>query len=464
MKTAAVVNGVRAARQLDTTRDCTGREATSRAPAVHEAAAPQRAHRLAAEHDVAIVGLGYVGLPTALAFHAAGARVVGIDVSTARLDAIARGGVDLLLSDLDRLRLANDDASFVTTSSPSALACAAGVVVCVPTPVDQCLIPDLTLLRGACDMVVAHAVPGQVIILTSTSYVGSTADLLIEPLRKRGFTVGHDIHVAFSPERIDPGNTVHLQEDVPRIIGGATEACTQAAVRILSVYAKRVHTVSSTRAAEMTKLLENTFRAVNIAFANEVADVCRELSVDVTEVIDSAATKPFGFMAFRPGPGVGGHCIPCDPHYLLWQLRGLRSQAPLTEQAMTSIARRPGLIVDRAAQVLAGHGQSLATARVLVMGITYKPDIEDVRESPAVEILERLHAAGALVGYHDPMVPTLRSGPLDLVSLARPSLFSSDLVIMHTRHSTMDLGWLSAHRLVLDATYSLLHVPQRLLP
>ena len=299
------------------------------------------------DYDVAIVGLGYVGLPTALAYHASGSRVLALDASSARLTTITAGRADLLDSDRERLREAIRDERFRLTDDIAALSAASAVIVCVPTPVDHQMVPDLSLLRAACATVVATARVGQTIMLTSTSYVGCTHDLIERPLRARGFVIGRDVFVAFSAERIDPGNTGFAQEAVPRVVGGATQECEEEGARLLSRYVSRVHRVSSLAAAEMTKLLENTFRAVNIALANEFADICAALDVPVTEVIDAASTKPYGFMPFYPGPGVGGHCIPCDPHYLLWQLRALHVDARVISEAMTGISSRPGHVVDR---------------------------------------------------------------------------------------------------------------------
>ncbi len=411
-------------------------------------------------YDVAVLGLGYVGLPTALAFGAAGQDVLGIDISEQRLDAIRGGRVDLLDSDFKRLWDALQGGCLPLVSDVGRLAEARTVLICVPTPVDEHLVPDLTILRAACASVVANAVPGQVLILTSTTYVGSTDDLLLRPLADRGLVAGRDVFVAFSPERIDPGNSRHAHEDVPRVIGGVTPVCSMRALEALSGYTAALHVVSSPGAAEMTKLVENTFRAVNVALANEFADVCRELGLDVREVLAAAATKPYGFMAFNPGPGVGGHCIPCDPHYLLWQLRQRKVASPIIEQAMQRIALRPMQVVERVRTLLGDDGRALRGARVVVVGVAYKPDVEDVRESPALEILERLREAGADVSYHDPLVPqvTLRGGAC-LSSSKVPSDEAPDLVLVHTAHSCVPLEWIQAQRLVLDATYSLDDVP-----
>lgn len=410
--------------------------------------------------DVAIVGLGYVGLPTALSFSAAGLRVLGIDASEARVSAIREARVDLSHLDRERLGVALGDDSFTLTGQAGRLAEAATVIVCVPTPVDDYLLPDLTILRSACRTVVEHAVPGQVLMLTSTTYVGSTRDLLVAPLAARGLVAGRDIYVTFSPERIDPGNDMHAHEDVPRVVGGVTAECTARGVKALSGYARSLHPVSSAEAAEMTKLLENTFRAVNIAMINEFADASRVLDLDVMEVIRAASTKPFGFMAFTPGPGVGGHCIPCDPHYLLWQLRRERLSTPVIARAMDGIAARPRRVVDRAGEVLSSAGLALTGARVLLAGVAYKPNVEDMRESPALEIAELLLAAGAIVAYHDPLIARIRlPGGHELASVADPALFDADLVIVHTLHRVIDQSWIAASRLVLDTTYSLTSIP-----
>ncbi|ACL41515.1 nucleotide sugar dehydrogenase [Pseudarthrobacter chlorophenolicus A6] len=406
--------------------------------------------------DVAIVGLGYVGLPTALAINASGRRVLGLDVSERRLAVIREQQADLLDSDKERLKTALLDPSFMLTSDLSLLAHAAAVVVCVPTPVDEYLVPDLGILRAACASVVEYAVPGQLLMLTSTTYVGTTRDLLAMPLAAKGLIPGRDVYVAFSPERINPGVDSFSHEDVPRVVGGVTAACGEAAERLLSASTKLVHVVPSADAAEMTKLVENTFRAVNIALANEFAQICHELDMEVMDVINAAATKPYGFMPFTPGPGVGGHCIPCDPHYLLWQLRKARVTAPVIEQAMIGIAGRPHQVVEKARRILSERNHGLAGARVMVVGVAYKPDVEDLRESPALEIIAELIADGAEVAYSDPWcltAPDGRGGTL--ISNPAPQLWEADLVILHTRHSQTDLDWLENATAVLDTTYRL---------
>jgi nucleotide sugar dehydrogenase len=414
------------------------------------------------DFDVAIVGLGYVGLPTALALHDGDEIVLGLDVDPARLAAIRAGRVDLIDSDRARLAQALGDERFVLSDEITLLSRARAVIVCVPTPIDEHLLPDLGILRSACASVVDSAVRGQLLVLTSTTYVGSTTDLLVEPLRRRGLHAGEDVHVCFSPERIDPGNERHPQQTVTRVVGGVTPACTEAAMAMFATGWSKLHPVSSPDVAEMSKLLENTFRAVNIAFANEMADICRAVGIDVIEVIDAAATKPYGFMPFFPGPGVGGHCIPCDPQYLLWQMRRHRLPTPVIENAMGSISSRPATVVGRARDVLSAHGKGLSGARVLVVGVTYKPGVEDVRESPALEIIERLRDGGAEVGYLDPLIPALRlSSGAALEGVTSPEAFDADLVLVHTAHPSLDLSWLEEHPAVLDTTFRLTDVTHR---
>jgi UDP-N-acetyl-D-glucosamine dehydrogenase len=404
--------------------------------------------------SVAVVGLGYVGLPTALALLGSSSQITGFDVSDDRLRAIESGNVDL--SDLDRARLAiaRDDESFRLTSDSAVLAEADEVIVCVPTPVDAQHVPDLFALRSACQTIVAHAHPGQTIILTSTSFVGTTRQLLVEPLHHCGLTVGTDVYVAFSPERIDPGNPDHLQRETPRVVGGTTVECSQQAARVIGQMTDSVYLVSSPEAAELAKLYENIFRAVTLALANEFSDVCGTLELDPIEVTLAAATKPYGFLAAFPGPGVGGHCIPCDPHYLLWQLQGQHRPTPLIEQAMHSIHARPARVVERATEILTGNGRSPAGAKVIVVGASYKAGVSDVRESPALLIIDGLARSGADVSYHDPLVPVVQTPEGQLMrSVAAPSGADWDLVVIHVVHPDTDYRWVRGCPSVLDATY-----------
>lgn len=413
---------------------------------------------------VAIVGMGYVGLPTALAMVDSGSRIIGLDSNGGRLAAIRDGRVDVVPSDRERLEQAVGRPGFLLTTDPAALALADAVIVCVPTPIDEHLLPDLTALRSACRTVVSHAVHGQTIILTSTSYVGCTRDLLVEGLEQRGFTIGEDIFVAFSPERIDPGRTSHPQETVPRVVGGVTTACTNRALRVIGRIAP-THPVSSAEVAELAKLLENTFRAVNIALANEFETISHEFGLDASEVVAAAATKPFGFMPFKAGIGVGGHCVPCDPHYLLWQLRAHRVSAGVVEQAMAEIAARPGEVVARAAELASDLGRGLRGSRVLVVGAAYKAGVEDTRESPAIEVMAALAERGADVSYHDPLVPMLRlpDGTV-LTSLPEPGSHAFDIVIVHVIQPDADTSWLGTNGTLLDPGGRVRDVSRRVRP
>ncbi|MFW0795301.1 nucleotide sugar dehydrogenase [Gordonia sp. CPCC 205515] len=401
---------------------------------------------------VGVVGMGYVGLPTALSLAESGAEVTGLDVDETRLTAIKKLAVDLLPRDLERLETTLHNNSLHLTTEPSHLSVADGIVICVPTPVDSHLTPDLAALTAACATVVQNARRGQTIVLTSTTYPGCTADILVKPLQAKGFEIGRDIYVAFSPERIDPGVAAHSPELTPRVLGGVTPECCRRAAALVEHTAASLHLVSSPEAAEMTKLVENTFRAVNIALANEFADAAREMRVDVMEVISAAATKPYGFMPFYPSAGVGGHCIPCDPHYLLWQLRSQRTTSPVVEAAMTAIAARPRDVITRARTMLGDGGRSLRGARVLIVGVAYKAGVADVRESPALAIIDMLTHEGAAVSYSDPLVETIRTEQGSLYHVARPQDSAWDLVVLHTLHPDQDLTWLTEQP-VLDTTF-----------
>lgn len=432
-----------------------------------DTSAPHRQHvprthadAAAQPEAVAIVGMGYVGLPTALSMLDSGTPVVGVHIDRDRLTAIERCDVDVLEQDMDRLHRYLPTNAFALSSDPSAIRDAHTVIVCVPTPISGHYDPDLGALSSACHDVVSHAIPGQTIVLTSTTYVGCTRDMIIGPLEERGLSVGHDIHVAYAPERVDPGVAGHVIEATPRVVGGATEACTEAAIETLSHACPRLQAVSSPEAAELTKLLENSFRAVNIALANEMSDVAEHFGLSPIEIVDAAATKPYGFMPFYPGPGVGGHCIPCDPHYLLWQLRAERMTSPVVDAAMTDIAQRPKRVVTRIREMLADAGIPVHGARVHVVGVAYKPAVADLRESPALEILHDLSEAGVRIGYTDHHIPHLTIGEQHLTSRI-PVPQDVDLVLVHTHHPDADLGWVSRHARVLDATYRLDEVAHR---
>jgi nucleotide sugar dehydrogenase len=415
---------------------------------------PFTAPRAAGVPTVAVLGLGYVGLPTTLALREEGFPVIGVDISERRLDAIRSGDVDLLDRDRPRLTEALESGLLALTADTAALAVADAVIIAVPTPVDENLEPDLRAVRSACASAVEHARTGQTLILTSTTYVGTTRDLLVEPLVERGFTVGEDIHVVFAPERINPGDALWEQASVPRVLGGVTEACATAAAQVLAATASKLHVVSSAEAAEFTKLQENTFRAVNLAFANEMAAAAGFYGVDPVEVVGAAATKPYGYLAHYPGPGVGGHCIPVDPYYLLAPMRDAGVAAPVTEQAMAAMAERPAVVADRALELTTERGLADADAHILLVGIAYKPGVEDHRESPALQIAARLAERGARVAYHDPLIPSVAvEGVGTLESVAAPDPADYDLVLVAVVHPEHSYEFLASADHVLDATY-----------
>jgi UDP-N-acetyl-D-glucosamine dehydrogenase len=403
---------------------------------------------------VAVVGLGYVGLPTAVALRNAGCRIVGIDVSGARLSAIRDGRAELLDAEQRDLAGHLEGDGFVLTNRIKALDAADLVLICVPTPIDAELRPDVQILREACAEVVRHARPGQTLVLTSTTYVGTTRELLVEPLRERGLRVGEDVFVAFAPERIDPGVNEHAQLKTPRVLGGATPQCAERAAEVLRHTCKHLHEVSSPEAAELVKLYENTFRAVNIALAFELSEACGVHGLDPIEVTEGAASKPYGFLAHYPSAGVGGHCIAVDPYYLLHDLRERGRPAKMAEEALRKVSGRPRHIAWRAHEALVELGRPLPDSRVLVVGVSYKPGVADTREAPALEIIERLRSEGAHVDYHDPLVPTLALGGEVLLGVEDElDPESYDLAIVATLHPDHDYDWLGRCPAVLDCTY-----------
>jgi UDP-N-acetyl-D-glucosamine dehydrogenase len=409
---------------------------------------------------VAVVGLGYVGLPTAVALANAGCRIVGVDVSAARLRCIRAGEAELLPAESEDLAAHLAGERFQLTADAAALAAADLVMVCVPTPIDKQRRPDPTILRAACASVVEHAREGQTIVLTSTTYVGTTTELLVQPLAQRGLTAGEDVFVAFAPERIDPGVKGHEQLRTPRVIGAVSERCFRRAAELLQHTCESLHRVCTPEAAEMVKLYENTFRAVNIALAFEMAEACRAYGLDPVEVTEGAATKPYGFLAHYPSAGVGGHCIAVDPH-LLYPVRERGRPAPVAEEALRKIAGRPRHVAVRAHEVLVELGRGLSGARILVVGASYKPGVADTREAPSIELIARLRAQGAQVDYHDPLVGEIELGGERIAGVdPDPRRDASglgpedyDLAILAMVHPEHDYGFLARCPAVLDCTY-----------
>ena len=436
--------------------------AAARAPAAAVPAVATPPVAPAARAVVAVIGLGYVGLPTAIALAGAGCRIVGVDVCERRLQAIRAGEAELLAGEREQLRGQLDSGGFQLTADPGAIAAADLVLICVPTPVDGRHRPDPAILRRACASAVEHARPGQTLVLTSTSYVGTTTELLVAPLAERGLRAGEDVFVAFAPERIDPGVPDHEQQRTPRVIGAVSERCFRRAAELLRHTCSELYRVSSPEAAEMVKLYENTFRAVNIALAFELAEACRAYGhLDPVEVTEAAASKPYGFLAHYPSAGVGGHCIGVDPHYLLHPVRERGRPAAVAEAALRKIAGRPRHVAVRAHEILVELGKALPRARILVVGASYKAGVADTREAPALELIERLRAQGAAVDYHDPLVPEIelageRIAAVDPDPRREASGFGPedyDLAILATIHPDHDYGWLARCPAVLDCTY-----------
>jgi UDP-N-acetyl-D-glucosamine dehydrogenase len=410
---------------------------------------------------VAVVGLSHAGLPSALALRSAGFRIVGIDTSSSRLNDIRSGRADLLgvrVEDLcGRLR----DEGFVLTDKLEAVNSAAMVLICVPTTIDAHGHPNLEALRRTCAAVVEHARAGQTLVLASTTYVGATRELLTQPLGERGLNVGEDVFVAFSPECLPPGVGAEQQTSVPRIVGAVSETCFRHASQLLRAISSDPHRVSSPAAAEMAKLYESTFRAVNIALAFEMADACRAQALDPVEVTEAAATKSSTFMAHYPSAGVGGHGVGVDPHYLLHSLRERGCSAQLAEDALRIVAVRPHRVAMRAHELLLRSGRSLRELRVLVVGVAYKAGVSDCANAPALEIISRLLADGVQVDFHDPLVSVLQVDGEELQGVdPDPRRDASgfgpedyELAIIVGLQPGYDYGWLGRCPQVLDCTY-----------
>ncbi len=407
---------------------------------------------------VGVVGLGYAGLPLVVGFAQAGLRVIGVDVDAGRVAELQAGRSyveDVPAATIAELVRAG---RLSATTDAAALAETDAIIICVPTPLRKSREPDLSFVVAASDRAVALARPGQLYVLESTTYPGTTDEILAPRLAERGLTVGVDVFLAFSPERVDPGNKRFGLKNTPKVVGGVTEACTQAATALYATAVDQVVPVSSPRAAEMTKLLENTFRAVNIALVNEVALMCTALKLDVWEVIAAASTKPYGFMTFTPGPGIGGHCLPVDPLYLSWKLKALNANARFIDLADEINSQMPAHVVELTAQALDEAGGRLRGSDVLVIGAAYKPNISDVRESPALDVLIELERRGARPAYHDPHVPTLRVDDLALHSepLTAERLGGAAAVIVVTAHKDVDYDLIGAHaRLIIDTRNAL---------
>jgi UDP-N-acetyl-D-glucosamine dehydrogenase len=407
---------------------------------------------------IGIIGLGYVGLPLAVEFGEAGFQVHGLDIDRKRVAELARGRSyiqDVPSAVVGKLVRGG---RFHPATDFSVLRQLDVVNVCVPTPLSKQKDPDVSFIVAASEQVARHLHRGMLVVLESTTYPGTTDELILPMLEKTGLKVGVDFFLAFSPERVDPGNPKFNTRNIPKVVGGVTPTCTKVAVALYRQRLEHVVPVSSTQVAEMVKLLENTFRSVNIGMVNEMALLCNRLGIDVWEVIDAAATKPFGFMPFYPGPGLGGHCIPIDPFYLSWKARASGFEARFIELAGHVNAHMPEHVIDLVAQSLNGRRRAVRGSRVLVLGLAYKANIDDTRESPSVDIMQTLQDRGARVDYSDPYVPTfLFAGrKLRSVPLTPSRLRQYDSVVIATAHSSFPYGDIVRHsRAVVDARNAL---------
>ncbi len=400
-------------------------------------------------HDavVGIVGLGYVGLPLSVAFAEAGFRTIGLDVNPTVVDGVNNGRSHILDITSERLEVLTTPGILEATDDFERLAEADAIVICVPTPLSKTDDPDMSYILSATEAVRDHLRPGQLVILESTTYPGTTREIVLPMLEETGLVAGSDFWLAFSPERVDPGNADWHIVNTPKIVGGLSPECHSLAVALFGEALETIVEVSSPEAAELAKILENTFRAVNIGLVNEMAVISDRLGIDVWEVIEAAATKPYGFMKFFPGPGLGGHCIPVDPHFLAWKMKTLHYRTRFIELAAEINAEMPRYVVERVTEAMNRVRKSLNGSRVLLLGMSYKPDVEDVRESPAFDIAQLLMQRGANIEYHDPYVPqvSLEDQMLDSQELSAELLASVDVVVITTDHSSVDYGFVTEH-------------------
>lgn len=403
---------------------------------------------------VSVIGLGYVGLPLAVEFAQAGFDVVGIDTNEKRVKDINKGRSYIRDVPSEELASLVEIGRLTADTAYGVLRGIDAVMICVPTPLNKIRDPDVSYVVAAAEGIARHVRREMLVVLESTAYPGTTDELVLPILEKSGLQVGKDFYLAFSPERIDPGNRKYNVKNIPKIVGGVTPGCLEVAKALYESAIEVVIPVSSTKAAEMVKLLENTFRAVNIGLVNEVAIMCDKLGIDVWEVIDAAATKPFGFIPFYPGPGLGGHCIPVDPTYLSWKLRTLNYNARFIQLASEINTAMPLYVVNKVAEALNEGRKSIKGSRIMALGVAYKEDVDDVRESPALDILRLLRDKGAEIVYNDPFIPTLYLDGLELQSadLSQELLRQMDCVVIVAAHSAYD--WediVAVSNLVVDA-------------
>ncbi len=393
------------------------------------------------EAQVAVVGLGYVGLPLAVEYAQAGFNVIGLDVDSRKVDLINQGESYIPDIPTEALKPLVESKKLSATTNYKDLRTIDTINICVPTPLRKTKDPDMSFIINAIDSIAEISHKGMLVVLESTTYPGTTQELILPKLTANGLVVGESIFVAFSPERIDPGNKQFNVHNTPKVVGGVTPHCVEVATRLYSSAVDSVFPVSSPTSAEMVKLLENTFRAVNIGLVNEIAIMCDKLDIDVWEVIRAASTKPFGFMPFYPGPGLGGHCIPVDPHYLSWKLKTLNYNARFIELASEINTSMPYYVVDKVADALNDVCKSVREANIIILGVAYKRDIDDVRESPALDIIGLLQHRGANIRFHDPYVSQFWLENDEIIKSSTYStklLAEADCVVIVTDHSTYD--------------------------
>ena len=413
---------------------------------------------------VGVIGTGYVGLPLAVELGKENFEVIGIDVNKDKVDLVNSGRSDIDDVKDEDLQPLVKAGKIKATTDFAVLKKVDCVAICVPTPLSKTKDPDVSYILAAVEQVQKYLHPGQLVILESTTYPGTTEELILPKLEKTGLKVGKDFFLAFSPERVDPGNESYTTKNTPRVVGGVTPQCTQIAKFFYEQTIVRAVPISSTKGAEMVKLLENTFRSVNIGLVNEVALMCDRLKIDVWEIIDAADTKPFGFMRFYPGPGLGGHCIPIDPHYLSWKLKSLNYYARFIELAGDINSHMPEYVVERVNRALNEREKSLKGSKILVLGVAYKKDIKDVRESPALDVIKLLENGGAEVSYNDPHVPSVRmdESVMSSVKLTEALLQSAECVVILTDHTAYDYDWIVQNsQLVMDTRNATKNVKEK---
>ncbi len=410
-----------------------------------------------------VIGLGYVGLPLAVEKAKAGYRTIGFDIQQKKVDMVNKG-VNYIGDVVDEdLSVLVNKGLLSATSDFSKVASADCVCICVPTPLDIYQQPDISYVRSSAESIVPYMHKDMLVVLESTTYPGTTQELLLPILESSGLKCGEDFYLAFSPERVDPGNLIYKTKNTPKVVGGITEKCTDVAAALYeSILEAPIHRVSSPAVAEMEKILENTYRNINIGLVNELAILCNKMNINVWEVIDAAKTKPYGFQAFYPGPGLGGHCIPLDPYYLSWKAREYGFHTSMIEASMMINDKMPEYVVERIALALNNEEKSIKNSDVLILGVAYKQDIDDYRESPAIKVIRELLNRGANVEYFDPYVKDFTSDDITMEgipALTADILKSKDIVVITTAHSNVDYEFVGRHsKLIFDSKNAMKHV------